>query len=564
MSTAYSVAERYDNALRRAKHAHLPPGTPVPQPTATWPPENIALLEQFRAWLLSGGASSEVVRIIDLPMAGHVLGLTLKPYPQLDLDTDFSLAMAYLQAKQPGRQWFEVCKGALAKFRLFLGQQRGQPALALPTRSFEQSHYCVGLPDWLVETLSHYQRLMQAHWRPDHLDSKLASFWNSHTHLWRWLFERYPIVEVADIKRHYLLDYFDDCLAKKYAISTINSRLHEFQAVLRYLQEQEEILVPQVLLRLPGLKLPDRLPRFLTDEQVRKVRDDLEARVEQVRYPFQQRDALLDRAVFYLLWQGGLRRGEVENLHLDDLDLAGRKVTIRDGKGRKDRTVYLTGRAVAVLQAYLDRRGSGGSDHVFLYRHRALQKDLITSRLRAAGQRVGVSVSAHRLRHTYATQLLNAGCRITSIQKLMGHRHLNTTMIYARVYDRTVAEDYYTAMDQIEQGLDLALAEPTPTNGRVSEGERVCLLELISRLAEPHLAPDLRLSLIEQMRRLLSGETPLVWPPETEPERQEHEAEAIVLREQSPDGLDFQIEELRPFRAAASAPPILDALAPVW
>ncbi|MFN8457471.1 MAG: hypothetical protein U0401_22895 [Anaerolineae bacterium] len=170
----------------------------------------------------------------------------------------------------------------MAKFRLFLRQQRGQPALALPTRTFEQSHYCAGLPNWLVDTLSHYQRLMQAHWRPDHLDSKLASFWNSHTHLWRWLFARYPIVEVADIKRQYLLDYFDDCLAKKYAISTINSRLHDFQSVLRYLQEQEEVLVPQVLLRLPGLKLPDRLPRFLTDEQVRKVRDDLEVRVGQV------------------------------------------------------------------------------------------------------------------------------------------------------------------------------------------------------------------------------------------------------------------------------------------
>jgi integrase len=110
---------------------------------------------------------------------------------------------------------------------------------------------------------------------------------------------------VADIKRQYLLDYFDDCLARKYAVSTINSRLHDFQSVLRYLQEQEEVLVPQVLLRLPGLKLPDRLPRFLTDEQVRQVRDDLEARVAQVRFPSQQRDALLDRAVFYLLWQGG-------------------------------------------------------------------------------------------------------------------------------------------------------------------------------------------------------------------------------------------------------------------
>lgn len=511
MSTSYSVAERYDDALRRAKHTHLPPGTPLPQPTAAWPPENIALLEQFRAWLLSGGASPEVVRIIDLPMAGHVLGLSLKPHPQLDLDADFALALAYLNAKQPGRQWFTVCKGALAKFRLFLSQQRGQPAVSLRPFCPDKSHYCAGLPAWLVETLSHYQRLMQAHWRPDHLESKLLSFWNSHTHLWRWLFAHYPIVEVTDIKRQYLLDYFDDCLAKKYAISTINSRLRYFQAVLRYLQEQEEVLVPQVLLRLPGLKLPDRLPRFLTDEQVRKVRDDLEARVGQVRFPVQQRDALLDRAVFYLLWQGGLRRGEVEHLHLEDLDLAERKVTIRDGKGRKDRTVYLTDRAVTSLQAYLERRGMGGSDHVFLYRHRSLQKDLMTARLKAAGQRVGVKVSPHQLRHTYATQLLNAGCPVTSIQKLLGHRNLNTTMIYARVHNRTVAEDYYAAMEWIEQGLNLA--EPVADQRRFDQPDRNYLLALTDQLAAPDLAQDTRLALVAQLRSLLLVEI----LPETEP-----------------------------------------------
>jgi hypothetical protein len=115
---------------------------------------------------------------------------------------------------------------------------------------------------------------------------------------------------------------------------------------------------------------------------------------------------------------------------------------------------------------------------------------------------------------------LNAGCRVTSIQKLLGHRRLNSTMIYARVHDRTVAGDYYAAMNQIEKGLDLALAEPTNGNGRVSEEERIHLLELISRLAEPRLDLDLRLNLVEQMRRLLSGEIPQAWPPETEPENQ--------------------------------------------
>ena len=59
--------------------------------------------------------------------------------------------------------------------------------------------------------------------------------------------------------------------------------------------------------------------------------------------------------------------------------------------------------------------------------------------------------SAHRLRHTFATRLLNAGMDITRIQKLLGHQHLNTTLIYARVSDATVEADYRRAMRAIEK-----------------------------------------------------------------------------------------------------------------
>jgi hypothetical protein len=57
-----------------------------------------------------------------------------------------------------------------------------------------------------------------------------------------------------------------------------------------------------------------------------------------------------------------------------------------------------------------------------------------------------------------ATQLLNAGCRVTSIQKYLGYKKLNTTMIYARVLDKTMANDYFKAMRQIEQQLTMPTA----------------------------------------------------------------------------------------------------------
>jgi len=450
-----SAAKRYDDALRRARHTHLPPDHPIPQFTAAWPPENIALLEHYRQWLLSSGTSPDAVKTIYLPMAGHVFGLTLKPHPQLDLDADLNRALAYIHAKRLSGHWNKVCRIALERFRRFMRHQRGQLDLAFPAQPLNLDRYWTGLPPWLVDALKHYQRLQQRNWRPARLQQQTVSFWRSHTALWQWLFARYPLAQITAIKRDHIHDYVDHCLSAGYAISTINNHLRSFQATLRHLQAQD-YYVPQALLRLPGLKEPDRLPRFLHDEQVRRLRDDLEGRAAKAQSPAKRRDALLDRAVFYLLWQAGLRLAEVEDLRLDDLDLAGRRLSVRQGKNRTDRTLYLTDSTVRAVQAYLSVRGLGQAEPLFLYRHRALRKDLIHSRIQAAGRRVGVNVSPHQLRHTFATQLLNAGCPVTSIQKLLGHQRLNSTMIYARVHNRTVAEDYYAAMGHIEGRLNLA------------------------------------------------------------------------------------------------------------
>ena len=101
-----------------------------------------------------------------------------------------------------------------------------------------------------------------------------------------------------------------------------------------------------------------------------------------------RRLALLVRAAFYLLWQGGMRLGEVEELRLEDLDLWQKRLSVRDGKGKKDRTVYLPETAIHALQEYLAVRGEGSGDHVFLYRNAPLRKDLIRDQIKHAGERV--------------------------------------------------------------------------------------------------------------------------------------------------------------------------------
>ena len=77
----------------------------------------------------------------------------------------------------------------------------------------------------------------------------------------------------------------------------------------------------------------------------------------------------------------------------------------------------------------------------------------------AAGQ---IKVSPHRLRHTLATRLLNTGMDVTRIQKLLGHDHLNTTMLYARVLDETLQADFQQAMTKIEAQLVTNWPAPDP------------------------------------------------------------------------------------------------------
>lgn len=452
-------------------------------------------LDEPQPRLLAHGKGSKERAVYLSPQAEQALRTYLAERPNVPADHVF-LA-----------EWTDMCRNALAKFRRFLRHERGlveskvQPYVAEP--------HTAGLPDWLVRELTRYQHLRQANWRPARLAENICTFWSHQLRLWRWLCDQYGVTTLAEIKRAHVLAYLDQRLTAGYTARSVNQDLRAFQAFLRFLQENE-YPVPQVLFRLRGLPEPDSLPRFLTHAEVRLLSADLAQRVAQAALPHQRRDALLDQATFYLMWQGGLRLGEVEELRLVDLNLAARQLTVHPGKGQHDRTVYLADSAVQALQAYLAVRGVGPTDHVFLYRNQPVCRDLLHSRIQAVGLRTGVKVYPHRLRHTCATQLLNAGCRITSIQKLLGHRRLDSTLLYARIHDQTVAADYFPAMTRVEQRLALGSQPAEPAHEPVNVTNLTPLLTLVDQLAVPTLEPTTRLVVVQQLRRLLTqAGTPL-------------------------------------------------------
>jgi hypothetical protein len=130
-------------------------------------------------------------------------------------------------------------------------------------------------------------------------------------------------------------------------------------------------------------------------------------------------------------------------------------VRVEKSKGLKDRVVYLSQPATDALVVYLEIRGPAATGHLFIFRHQALRPSYFRHRLSTYGKRCGVQVTPHRLRHTCATLLLNAGAPILAVQTILGHKHIDTTLGYARLYDGTIAADYYRAMDDIERRLEL-------------------------------------------------------------------------------------------------------------
>jgi integrase/recombinase XerD len=160
-----------------------------------------------------------------------------------------------------------------------------------------------------------------------------------------------------------------------------------------------------------------KLPRFLTEPEVER----LIAAAESPR----------DRAICEVLYASGLRRQELANLRLEDVNLSKGSLFVRAGKGGKDRLAMLGSRAVEALRVYLRGRRQGP---VFIGIRGAIDASSITHAVKAAARGAGLrDVRAHTLRHTFATHLLNRGAGIRYIQELLGHSSISTTAIYTHV-----------------------------------------------------------------------------------------------------------------------------------
>ena len=151
-------------------------------------------------------------------------------------------------------------------------------------------------------------------------------------------------------------------------------------------------------------------------------------------------------------------------MRLPDIDLKRRSVMIVEGKGGKSRVVYLSKDAYDSLVAYLKVRPASKTQGLFLVEKGVCKGQPISvrgiqKRMEYYAVKAGVSISCHQLRHTMATQMLNADAQLETIQDLLGHNWVITTQRYCKVSNLKVKRDYYKAMD-------LVMTRTTPDLGR--------------------------------------------------------------------------------------------------
>ncbi|HUL29788.1 MAG TPA: tyrosine-type recombinase/integrase [Thermodesulfobacteriota bacterium] len=280
--------------------------------------------------------------------------------------------------------------------------------------------------------LIRYRRALK---RKNYSAHTLKSYLNILDHFRRWI--TVPIVEVTSKEAGL---YVDHLLQKRRTPKTITCHLQAIRLFFDYLIQEEAIPIVNPVTRI-SIRLPKPLPRHLKDDQVTR----LLAVITDVR----------DRAMFMLMLRCGLRVQEVADLTLDAVDWHRRQIFVSKGKGSKDRIVYVSEDARSALWAYVSKRSAKGK-RLFLVqkgpmRGQPLSVRGIQKRIEYYAKESRLNVSCHRLRHTMATQLLNADAGLATIQDLLGHGQITTTQRYCWVANLKVQRDYYKAMELVLQ-----------------------------------------------------------------------------------------------------------------
>jgi site-specific recombinase XerD len=251
------------------------------------------------------------------------------------------------------------------------------------------------------------------------------------------LFVLWLEIPVQAVTHHHIGAYIDHLLKKRMHPQSINSNLYRIRGFYDFLHYEKELPIKNPVKERCNLRLPKPLPKYLRDTDIEKLFSVIKKK--------------RDLAMFKIMLRCGLRLEETANLTKDALDLERQQLIVYNGKGKKDRVAYISNDAKAALMQYLKQRSSSRIKKIFLvekgtYKGRPISVHGIKKRMEYYTHKSCVKASCHHLRHTMATQMLNADGDLVTIQTLLGHSRITTTERYSKVHNAKARRDYFKAM----------------------------------------------------------------------------------------------------------------------
>lgn len=245
------------------------------------------------------------------------------------------------------------------------------------------------------------------------------------------------------ITKDEIRNYLKTLDEQKQKKSTISHNISVIRSYYNFLVLEEKIST-NIWKQIKNPKLPKKLPNFLTTMEIEKL-----FQKQEYNTPYEIRN----RLILELLFATGLRVSELINIKLSDIQKQERSIRTL-GKGKKERIVYYGEYAEEILLKYLEEARpllleNKRSIYLFVGKNSTqLTRARISEILDSEVKKIGLQhhISPHVLRHTFATQLLNNGADIRSVQELLGHENLSTTQIYTHITNDQLRKAYLDNM----------------------------------------------------------------------------------------------------------------------
>ncbi|GAB4415446.1 MAG: site-specific tyrosine recombinase XerD [Thermodesulfovibrionales bacterium] len=233
-----------------------------------------------------------------------------------------------------------------------------------------------------------------------------------------------------------IIDYLDHLRDEAYSTSSICRFISSLKGLCKYLMI-EKVINEDPSENLQSPKRWERLPKALSLEEMRNVLS-ASTRMEGSRRPASAALTFRNSAMVELLYSSGLRVSELVNLKVDSINLEAGFLRVL-GKGSKERVVPMNQRAVGRIKRYTAEfrpllLKKQRSDYLFVTgRGKPMSRQRFWQAMKSYGKQLGLKLSPHTIRHSFATHLLEGGADLRSLQKMLGHSDISTTQVYTKV-----------------------------------------------------------------------------------------------------------------------------------